>query len=79
MQVNGRTNRELDFDVATGRARVRADLVRLIDELLDLRVVESDLLKRSGVNLELDGKEEALRGTKGAVLAQAGASRTRAE
>lgn len=41
--------------------------MRLVDELLDLRVVESDLLERSGVNFEFDGEEETLRSSKGAV------------
>lgn len=59
--MNGRTDRELDFNVAARRTRVRADLVGLLDELFDLRVVESDLLERSGVNLEFDSEEEALR------------------
>lgn len=51
---------ELDIDVAGNGARVRAHLVRLVDELLDLLVVQADLLERGSVDLELDGEEEAL-------------------
>lgn len=39
--------------------------MRLLDELVDLRIAQADLLERGGMDLELDREEEALQGNTG--------------